>query len=55
MLLQFYTIYYETPVCAYVMALIYGYALDEILKICYYFLFCELEIFHDISYIQRQT
>ena len=40
MLLAFYTILYETSVCAYVMARRYEYALDEILK--FYFFFCVL-------------
>ena len=56
--LQFYTILHETSVCAYVMAYSYGYALDKILKFCFCFLFCELKLFHDSSYIfklQRQT
>ena len=52
MLLQFYTILFETSVCAYVMAWRYGYALDKILKFCFCFLFCELKLFHDSSYIQ---
>ena len=29
-------------------------ALDKILKLCFCFLFCELKLFHDSSYIQRQ-
>ena len=32
MLLQFYTILYETSVCAYVLARRYGYALDKFLS-----------------------
>ena len=53
MLLQFYTILYETSVCAYVMALRYGYAFDKILKFCFCFLFCTLKLFHDKSYRQK--
>ena len=42
-------------VCDNVMAWRYGYALDKILNFCFCFLFCELKLFHDSSYIQRQT
>ena len=54
MLLQFYTILYETSVCAYVIALRYRYALDKTLKFCFGFLFCEIKFFHDSSYIEGQ-
>ena len=55
MLLQFYTILYKTSVSASVMVWRDGYALDKILKFCFFFLFYELKLFHDTSNIERQT
>ena len=57
MLLQFYTIFNETSV---LMSWpedidLLSIALDKIHKFCFCFLFCELKLFHDSSYIQRQT
>ena len=46
MLLQFYTILY-----AYVMAWRYWYAWDKIPKFCFCFMFCEIKLIHDSSYI----
>ena len=42
MLLQLYTILYETSICAYVLALRYVYALDKILKFVSVFCFLNL-------------
>ena len=43
------------PLVSWVSGLKIWICLDKILKFCFFFLFCELKLFHDSSYIQRQT
>ena len=46
MLLQFYTILYETAVCPEDMAMLW---------FCFCFLFCKLKLFHNSSYRQKKA